>query len=73
MKALLFLTTCLLSASVFSAEMNTTQKRVVPKFRKYTENLSFNYSLQFLGPSLSNDYQDGATYNRFKTGQDIFD
>lgn len=41
-----------------------------PTFRKYTERLNFNYFAQYLGPSLSSDYQTGATYNRFKTGQD---
>ena len=47
-----------------------TATNTKPAFRKYTEKLSFNYFTQFLGPSLSSDYQPGATYNRFKTGQD---
>jgi hypothetical protein len=33
----------------------------------------FNYNLFFLGPSLSSDYQSNATFNRFKTGKDLFD
>lgn len=42
-----------------------------PNFRKHTEKLNFNYFTQFLGPSLDSRYQSGATYNRFKTGQDF--
>lgn len=53
-------------ATIQAAPQTTTK----PKFREYTERLSFNYYVQFLGPSLSNNYQSGATYNRFKTGQD---
>lgn len=31
---------------------------------------TFGYSVVYLGPSLSQDYEDGATFNRFKSGQD---
>ena len=48
-----------------------TKKNPKPKFREITEKITFNYFSQFLGPSLSPDYQTGATYNRFKTGQDF--
>ena len=54
--------------SIPTARIETKPSK--PAFRKYTEKLSFNYFAQFLGPSLSSDYQPGATYNRFKTGQD---
>lgn len=54
-------------APVASISAQAPQK---PTFRKYTEKLNFNYFAQYLGPSLSSDYQSGATYNRFKTGQD---
>ena len=35
------------------------------------QKISFSYGVQYLGPSLSKDYQQGATYNRFNTGQDF--
>ncbi|MBD65772.1 MAG: hypothetical protein CME62_11230 [Halobacteriovoraceae bacterium] len=60
--------------SIAHAQVNTAQnnkKKKIPAFRKYTEKIYFNYFLQFLGPSLSPEYQNGATYNRFKTGQDF--
>lgn len=49
--------------------VSTTQP-AKPAFREYTEKINFNYFVQFLGPSLSQNYQQGATFNRFKTGQD---
>lgn len=39
------------------------------KFRKATTNVKFNYFAQYTGRSLSNNYQDGATYNRFGGGR----
>jgi len=66
-----------------SSLKKVSRKKIAPKktqsvttykkapFRKYTENLNFNYFVQYLGRSLSDNYQDGATYNRFKTGQDL--
>ena len=41
-------------------------------FKDLGNDLSFNYSAQFSGPSLSPDYQGGAGYNRFKSGRDAF-
>ena len=41
-----------------------------PALKKLGNDLSFSYGVQFLGPSLGGDRQSGATYNRFKTGQD---
>lgn len=41
-----------------------------PTMKKIGNDLSFSYYAQFLGPSLGGDYQSGATYNRFNTGQD---
>ena len=41
-----------------------------PALRRLGNDLSFSYGVEFLGPSLSNQRQDGSTYNRFKTGQD---
>lgn len=67
------LTLLLLLASTFSfAKTATSIKKVKKaKFRQYTEKVYFNYFARFLGPSLSPEYQNGATYNRFKTGQDF--
>jgi len=36
---------------------------------KNTTNFRFNYFAQYTGPSLSGDYQSGATYNRFDGGR----
>lgn len=41
-----------------------------PAMKRIGNDLSFSYYAQFLGPSLGGDYQSGATYNRFNTGQD---
>ena len=46
---------------------NMTEQTTLEKVR---ENILFNYYVQLLGPSLSSDYQNGATFNRFETGQD---
>ncbi|MBT4790214.1 MAG: hypothetical protein HON90_01470 [Halobacteriovoraceae bacterium] len=35
------------------------------------QKLSFSYGAKYLGPSLSPSYQEGATYNRFNSGQDF--
>lgn len=43
-----------------------------PNIYKVGEALSLNYYVEYNGPSLSDSYQDGATYNRYNTGQDIF-
>lgn len=40
-------------------------------FDKISNNILASYYLRYLGPSLSNNYQNGATYNRFETGQDF--
>lgn len=72
MTKLTLLLTVLVSTSSFAVTNTLTKKQEKPLFRNYTEKLSFNYGVRYLGPSLSSDYQDGATYNRFKTGQDIF-
>lgn len=55
--------------SVFTTTQSITKVRKAP-FREYTEKFYFNYFVQYLGRSLSDNYQDGATYNRFNTGQD---
>ena len=55
--------------AVFTTTQSVTKVRKAP-FRKYTENFYFNYFVQYLGRSLSDNYQSGATYNRFNTGQD---
>jgi hypothetical protein len=44
--------------------IETTAKKVLSKF-------SFNYFAKYTGPSLSSDYQEGATYNRFDGGRDF--
>jgi hypothetical protein len=42
-----------------------------PAVYKVGEALSFNYYVEYNGPSLDqSNYQRGATYNRYKTGQD---
>ena len=41
-----------------------------PTLKKIGTDLNLNYYTQFLGPSLGGDYQSGATYNRFNSGQD---
>lgn len=51
-------------------DVPTTQTRLKQKLNSFTKNISFYYSLTSLGPSLSNKYENGATYNRFKRSQD---
>jgi len=69
MKKSIYLLMTLISLNALAVDNKMVAEKRVPKFRKYTENFFFNYGMQYLGPSLSGDYQDGATYNRFKTGQ----
>ena len=38
--------------------------------KKLYQKIKFNYGMTYLGPSLSSNYEDGATYNRFNSGQD---
>ncbi len=40
------------------------------RLKRIYEKIKFNYGMTYLGPSLSSNYEDGATYNRFNTGQD---
>lgn len=49
---------------------NSITSQFSPKLKKLREMVSFSYGVQYLGPSLSNNYQDGATYNRFNSGQE---
>lgn len=49
---------------------NSITSQFSPKLKKLRDIVSFSYGVQYLGPSLSDNYQDGATYNRFNTGQD---
>lgn len=59
--------------------INYSNSSPVSSFSTYTKaakdiasNFKFNYFAKYLGPSLSEDYQEGATYNRFKTGQSVY-
>ena len=54
------------------AQLNNeiTTNATVNSFQSVLSDFTFNYYVKFLGPSLSNGLQDGATYNRFETGQD---
>lgn len=51
----------------------TTNSKVRSKISKrdWRDSITFSYGLQYLGPSLGHSYQNGATYNRFNTGQDF--
>lgn len=40
------------------------------KNKNASQNILFSYGLQYLGPSPNSTYEDGATYNRFNSGQD---
>ncbi|MFT6633605.1 MAG: hypothetical protein ACJAS4_003576 [Bacteriovoracaceae bacterium] len=56
------------------ADLTLNQNILAQTSLKAIKNLkakaSFSYGIQYLGPSLSDSYQDGATYNRFNSGQD---
>lgn len=51
----------------FRADIVT--ERPENKLKKAMSNFTFNYYAKYLGPSLSNDLKNGATFNRFETGQ----
>lgn len=54
------------------ANINQSSETIRKNEGHIAKGITFGYSLQLLGPSLDSDYQAGATYNRFKTGQDIY-
>jgi hypothetical protein len=58
--------------STKKAALSTIQSQYqAPAVYKVGEALSFNYHVQYNGPSLDeSNYQRGATYNRAETGQD---
>lgn len=72
MKSLLSIILCFINSSVF-AQVNMTSSDIVQEsqLNKTLSKLGFSYGLTYLGPSLDSNAQDGATYNRFKTGQDF--
>ncbi len=59
-----------LSANVNISLLNSTVEKdeSFSTLKKVASNFSFNYFVQYVGRSLSNKYQDGATYNRFDGG-----
>jgi hypothetical protein len=60
----------MLTSNIAYAQMNTTVKDVKQSsLTKVLSNFSFNYFAKYTGPSLSPDYQSGATYNRFDGGR----
>lgn len=72
MKKILYPVVLLISTSAaYSNDSLSLEQRIETyKQNKALSQISFNYGLTYLGPSLSQDYQDGATYNRFNSGQD---
>ncbi len=68
----LFFITAMLTTtgSSFAQNLMTSSLNYNNSVQKHASKISFNYFAQYLGPSLDSNYQDGATYNRFKTGQD---
>lgn len=51
-----------------SNELNYNAKKQ-STFKKVVNNFKFNYFAKYTGRSLSDDYSDGATYNRFGGGR----
>lgn len=77
MKKKLLAFSILLAASGAQAQLRsniTTSKALetLDTLKEAASNFTFNYSVKYLGPSLSGDHQEGATYNRFKTGQSVY-
>lgn len=70
--SLAVLAPCLAQASpaqILNHNLNSTEL-TQGKYDKFHSKVKFSYGLQYLGPSLSSKYQDGATYNRINGGQD---
>lgn len=51
--------------------IKTEKKKKESILKKIASSITFDYFVQYMGPSLNQDaYQEGATYNRFKGGRD---
>lgn len=62
----------ILTSNIAYAQVNTTTSDVnQSSIQKVLSNFSFNYFAKYTGPSLSPDYQEGATYNRFDGGRNL--
>lgn len=71
---MLLLGSALTFANNESVELDVTTKsntRLKKKKKRWQDKVAFSYGFQYLGPSLSSNYQGGATYNRFNSGQDF--
>jgi len=64
--------TLMISVNALSdINVSILQKKEKPSLLKETiSKFVFNYYVQYIGPSLSDRYQEGATYNRFNGGTD---
>jgi hypothetical protein len=73
-KIIAIIATSLPLMAVAGADLTLNQNILAQTSLKAIKNIkakaSFSYGIQYLGPSLSGNYKDGATYNRFNSGQD---
>jgi hypothetical protein len=60
---------CVFNASASESILETSAKSSIKN--SLSSKLGFSYGLTYLGPSFDTNAQDGATYNRFNTGQDF--
>ena len=60
----------LISTSALASNISQVSPDTKVKLKNFGNNFNFYYGLQYIGPSLDTSAQEGATYNRFKTGQD---
>lgn len=58
------------SGADLTLNQNILAQTSLKAIKNIKEKASFSYGVKYLGPSLSDHYQDGATYNRFNSGQD---
>lgn len=64
----------LISLSSFATAINVSSKNVEKsKLRQFVSNFNFNYFVSYTGPSLSSDYKNNETFNRFDGGRDLDD
>ena len=68
---LLVFTFFILTQITQAQEINKTQLTIsaMDKVKEIASRFTFGYSMVFLGPSLSSNYEENTTFNRFKTGQ----